>query len=168
MTSKTKKPRTTLEEYIPKILDDINVRSKVPMKSGFTGKIRNQFLIAKSLGTHGSNSTLRKSLKFAVEQEWLIYIKTRKDLNTIFVTTSRYRSDYEEHLPAYVLTERGINFAKAVKYITNYKKLSDMLDSIISDEASNENLEQIKKLFFNYENPFLELRKLKFFDIPDD
>jgi len=168
MTSKPKKPRNTLEEYIPKILDDINVRSTVQMKPGFTGKIRNQFLIAKSLDTHGSNSTLRKSLKFAEEKEWLICIKKRKDLNTIFVTTSRYRSDYEDHLPAYVLTEKGINFAKAVKYITNSKKLSDMLESIISDEANNENLEQIKKLFFNYENPFLELKKLKFFDIPDD
>ena len=168
MSSKSKKPNNTVEGYIPKILDDINVRSTVKMKSGFTGKIRYQSLIAKSFGTSGSNSTLKKSLKFAVEQEWLICIKKRKDLNTIFVTTSRDRSDYEQNLPAYVLTEKGISFAKAVKYITKFDKLSEMLENIITDEANDKNLDQIKQLFSNYDNPFLELKKLKFFDLPDD
>jgi hypothetical protein len=152
----------TIEEYVIKILDDINFHPQIIMKPGFTGKIRNRSSIAKSIKTIPTNQTFLKSLEFAVKQDWLIHIKTKKDFNNIFTPNSRYRSDYTA--PSFVLTEKGISFAKSVTF-TKFTSLSDMLKTIISDEANDEKIKQIDDLFKDYDNPFSEFKKLKIFDI---
>jgi len=164
-SSNSGKSNTTVEGYVTRILDDINFRPEIMMKGGdvFTGKIRDQSSIAKSIKTYATNPTFLKSLQYAVKQEWLILIKTKKDFNKIFSPNSRYRSDYRA--PAYVLTKKGMAFAKAVQYTNNFDNLPDLLKSIISDEATDENYEQIELLFQGYDNPFLEFKKLKIFEI---
>jgi len=163
MTSKSSKSNNSLEGYVVKILEDINYfEQEIVMKTGL-GKIRNQSEIAKSIGTSKSNMTFLNSLKYAIEKEWLLAISTKKDFSKIFEPNSRYRKNYSA--PAYVLTEKGLAFAKSISYITNSPDLVEMLKIIIKDEANDENYQKIETLFKDYENPFIEFKKLKIFDI---
>jgi isocitrate dehydrogenase len=163
MTSKSSKSNNSLEGYVVKILEDINFyEPEIVMKQGL-GKIRNQSEIAKSIETSKSNLTFLRALKFAVEKKWLMIISTKKDFSKIFEPNSRYRKNYSA--PAYVLTQNGLAFVKSVSYITNTPDLVEMLKIIISKEASDENYQQIESLFKDYENPFIEFKKLKIFDV---
>ena len=163
MTSKSGKSNNSLEGYVVKILEDINYfEQEIVMKQG-RGKIRNQSDISKSIGTSKSNKSFLNSLKYAVEKEWLVAISTKKDLSKILEPNSRYRKKYSA--PAYVLTQKRLAFAKSVSYITNSSDLVEMLKIIIKDEANDENYKQIETLFKDYENPFIEFKKLKIFDV---
>ena len=162
MTSKSSKSNNSLEGYVVKILEDINYfEHEIVMKTGL-GKIRNQSDISKSIGTSKSNKTFLNSLKYAVEKEWLVAISTKKDLSKILEPNSRYRKKYSA--PAYVLTQKGLAFAKSVSFIDS-PNLVEMLKIIIKDEANDENYKQIETLFKDYENPFAEFQKLKIFDV---
>ena len=162
MSSNSNRSNNTIEEYVVKILDEISFRPKVIMKPGFTGKIRTRSSIAREIKTTSTNQSFLKALQFAVNQNWLIAIKTKKDFNKIFSSNSRYRSDYTA--PAFVLTEEGISFVKSTVF-TSYTSLSDVLKVIINDEADDEKIQQIDYLFKDYINPFSEFGKLKIFKI---
>ena len=163
MTSKSSKSNNSLEGYVVKILENINTFEKdVEMKNGL-GKIRNQSDIARSIGTTKSNPTFIKSLTYAVEKEWLVKISTKKDFSKFFQANSRYRKEYRA--PAYILTKKGLDFAKSVYYITDSPDLIEMLKTVINKEPSTEKHLQIETLFKDYENPFTEFKKLKIFDI---
>ena len=162
MTSKSSKPNNSLEGYVVKILEDINFyEPEIEMKKGL-GKIRNQSEIAKSIGTSKSNSTFLLALQYAVQKKWLVAISTKKDFSKIFEPNSRYRKNYSA--PAYVLTPNGLAFVKSVSFIDS-PNLVEMLKIIIKDEANDENYKQIETLFKDYENPFIEFKKLKIFDV---
>ena len=162
MTSKSSKPNNSLEGYVVKILEDINFyEPEIVMKKGL-GKIRNQSEIAKSIGTSKSNSTFLLALQYAVQKKWLIAISTKKDFSKIFEPNSRYRKNYSA--PAYVLTPNGLAFVKSVSFIDS-PNLVEMLKIILNKEANDENYDQIERLFKDYENPFIEFKKLKIFDI---
>ena len=164
MSSNSDRSNNTIEAYVVKILDDINFRPKIVMKPGFTGRIRTRSSIAREIKTTSTNQSFLKALDYAVKQNWLIPIKTKKDFNKIFSPNSRYRSDYTA--PAFVLTEEGISFVKSIVFIT-YTNLSDVLKTIIVDDATDEKMQQIDDLFKNYDNPFSEFAKLKIFKIKE-
>jgi|TARA_B110000467_G_scaffold30170_1_gene27159 hypothetical protein len=163
MTSKSGKSNNSLEGYVVKILENINYfEHEIEMIHG-KGKIRKQSEIASTIGTSNKNKTFLNSLKYAVEKEWLKSIKTTKDLNEILQKASRHRKNLT--LPAFMLTEKGLAFAKSVSYINKSPDLVEMLKVIIQDEANDDNYKQIENLFKNYKNPFIEFKKLKIFDI---
>jgi hypothetical protein len=170
MTSKSSKSKikknNTLEGYVIKILEDIHFHSpEISLIDGL-GRIRSQKTIAKSIGTPKSNKTFLDSLKYAVEKEWLIIIPKKKNFLEYLHKNSRWRKEYSA--PAYLLTSKGLAFAKSVSYIAHQPNLVEILKLIIKDEVTDENYEQIVTLFKNYPNPFLEFQKLRIFDLPDN
>jgi hypothetical protein len=174
MTSKSSKSKVkskikknnTLEGYVIKILEDINFHSpEIRLKTG-TGKIRSQKTIADSIGVVKSSPTFLKSLKYAIEKKWLKKISTKKELAEYLHSNSRWRKEYST--PAYLLTPEGLDFAKSVSHIAHQPNLVEILKSIIKDEGTTENYEQIENLFKNYPNPFEQFKQLKIFDLPDN
>ena len=166
MTSNTNRSNTSLEEYVVRIVQALHYFPEIEMKNGF-GKIQNKSNIATFVSTSlkrkvaMTNPAFNDALQLAVDQEWLVLIKTKKDLSTYFASASYHRDHYGA--PAYVLTDKGESFAQAVMFLQF--PLSEILKSVLGNNAETNDIEQIKKLFTNYENPFLELRKLKIFKI---
>jgi hypothetical protein len=166
MSSNTNRSNTSLEEYVVRIVQALHYFPEIEMKNGF-GKIQNKSNIAtfvsKSVGrpVAMTNPAFNTALELAVNNEWLIHIKTKKGFAPYFASASYHRGNY--NAPAYVLTETGEKFAKAITFLKF--DLSDILKSVLGDKAHDEDLKQISDLFKDEENPFLELKKLKIFKI---